>query len=781
MHPHTRLSHSLTTQSLSSSSSYSSSSSSSSVAPRFLSISRLSSNSISDHNLAQHEMVAKDRLASKSRSVYENANKRFFVWLKSLPDGAAAYFGENDKVKPESLDLPTFKTYILHLQNVKKLSYAALSTERSAFLSLLKENRIQMTSEAIVDLHSFFSGIHRRDASSRSRGDRFDGEGKMPLPFALFTHLAKKLIVSERRDHLWAHAYHAWLWASMARNNNIGSLLASHIRVDNDALCVKFEVTKCDQTAEKSPTIFIFANPLKPEICPVLALALHWMVFPCGIDGNRVTVFDCGTSATRFYEVLKSVCGEADSVAIMENHSLDKSGIGTHSYRKGSATYCSTGVSQPPPPASVHRRAGWTLGDASDKYVFQDPQGDRIVGRTLTGLAPHLPEFMTLPPHFQHDAPSSLILELLKKIYQPIIDMVLYVKGEDGALNPRSKYSEIRPVFFTLLRHLLASLIFHYQWLSETLPPRSLFRLLFSVITVSDVAQLSPFVTTDPAKGVMNVTGVSAVSYLFSDYSKLSKKMDLIDSKLDSLPVLVVSDMKASIEELMQATGNLTPNSVETILDRVLDRRIRELRGGDLQPSASPVTSSSSSSTSSTPSLDQVSNGVPLYCWGGKHSRVPENFAFPRCNFRSAWSYWWTGISDEETPICPFRYFDGKDLKDIDRGFLSEWKLVFSYLKAFLNGKGWKFTTIADTNNISAGITLAEPEIQKLISFGVSTHPNPLDISIATLARKIREKASRDKEEAEAQAREEEEARARAQEEEDRRQRPPQKRTRTRK
>lgn len=723
-------------------------------------------------------MVERDRLASKSRKVYECCNRRFFCWLKSLPDGVSSYFGENDLVKPESLDLPTFKTYILYLQTDKKLSYAALSTERSAFLSFLKENQVQMSQEATVELNSFFSGVHRRDAALRSSGDRWEGEGKMPLPFALFTHLAKKLITSERRDQLWAHAYHVWLWASMARNNNVGSLLASHIRVDNDALCVRLEVTKCDQTAERSPTIFIFANPLKPEICPVLALALHWMLFPCGIDGNRVTVFDCGTSATRFYEVLKSVCGEQDSLAIMESHSLDKSGIGTHSYRKGSATYCSTGVSQPPPPASVHRRAGWTLGDASDKYVFQDPQGDRIVGRTLTGLAPHLPEFMTLPPHFQHDAPSPLILEVLTKIYKPIIDMVLYVRGSDGELTPRVEFAELRPIFFTLLRHLLASVIFHYQWLFNTLPIRSHFRVLFSILTDSDVSQLSPFVTLDPAKGVMTVTGVSAVSYLFSDYAKLTRKMESVDSKLDSLPGLVVKDVRSSINEVMEATGNLSPNLVESIIERVMDRRIQDLRGPAQQPSPFPdaAASSSSSTTSSNLPLlsNQISHGVPLYSWGGRHSRVPESFVLPRCNFRSAWSYWWSGIANSENPVGPFRYLDGRDLKNADRGFLSEWKLVFSYFKPILEGKG--FSSVSDSNHITNGLALAEPEVEKLISYGVSSHPHPLDIQIATLARKIREKTSRDKEEAE-RAREEAEAQARAERERQRDQ-PPAKRTR---
>jgi len=356
--------------------------------------------------LAQQNAVTSQRISVKTRYAYNRANSRFFAWLRNRTQNDPTYYDENGSVNPYALDLPIFQQYIVERQSEDSLSFAALSTERSAFIFFLKEHGVRMSEEAKDLLCAFFSGAHRIDANMRQTGERMESGGKRPLPFHVFSRIARKLLTSTSRDRVRGHAYHVWLWATMARNNNVASMLASHISVDNDALCVRFEITKCDQIAERSPTIFVYANPLQPEICPVLALALHWLLFPCGVDGQRVTVFGCEEASTRFYSVLSSVLNDADTAHLLAEEGMDTKGIATHSYRKGGATYCCTGVSQPPPAASVYRRAGWGFGDVGGRYIFFDPVGDRIVGRTLTGLPPEHPEFMTLPPHFLPDAPE---------------------------------------------------------------------------------------------------------------------------------------------------------------------------------------------------------------------------------------------------------------------------------------------------------------------------------------------------------------------------------------
>ena len=49
----------------------------------------------------------------------------------------------------------------------------------------------------------------------------------------------------------------------------------------------------------------------------------------------------------------------------------------------------------------VYLRAGWSLGNVQDRYIFAGPGGDQIVGRTVSGLPVTDRTFSILPPHFE--------------------------------------------------------------------------------------------------------------------------------------------------------------------------------------------------------------------------------------------------------------------------------------------------------------------------------------------------------------------------------------------
>jgi hypothetical protein len=63
---------------------------------------------------------------------------------------------------------------------------------------------------------------------------------------------------------------------TIGRSDNIDDLLLEHIDWENDALTIKFVTTKSDQSGETTSEVKrIYANPFKPEICPILALAVY--------------------------------------------------------------------------------------------------------------------------------------------------------------------------------------------------------------------------------------------------------------------------------------------------------------------------------------------------------------------------------------------------------------------------------------------------------------------------------------------------------------------------
>ncbi|EGZ07135.1 hypothetical protein PHYSODRAFT_382146, partial [Phytophthora sojae] len=79
---------------------------------------------------------------------------------------------------------------------------------------------------------------------------------------------------------------------------------------------------------------------------------------------------------------------------------LVPSDIGTHSARKGSATFVSSCSNGGPSAAAICIRAGWKLLGVQDTYTRYESAGDCIVGRYVTGLPFDDTGFAILPPFF---------------------------------------------------------------------------------------------------------------------------------------------------------------------------------------------------------------------------------------------------------------------------------------------------------------------------------------------------------------------------------------------
>ena len=143
--------------------------------------------------------------------------------------------------------------------------------------------------------------------------------------------------------------------------------------------------------------------------------------------------------------------------------------MGSHSIRKGAATYCSSGTTASPASAAVHLRAGWTLGGVQDTYLRYDSAGDMHVGRTVCGLPVNKTNFAMLPPHFVEV--NDLIENTLSQAFPSYPANLKYV-----------------------LEHCLASLVYHEEYLRQTLHPNHI--LLNSYLFRSNTAmnQLKEFV-----------------------------------------------------------------------------------------------------------------------------------------------------------------------------------------------------------------------------------------------------------------------------------------------
>jgi len=77
--------------------------------------------------------------------------------------------------------------------------------------------------------------------------------------------------------------------------------------------------------------------------------------------------------------------------------------LGSHSARKGAATFVACGTTVSPPIVSICLRAGWSLGKVKQKYLFYEKAGDQYLGRVACGLDVNKAQFAVTPPHFIGD------------------------------------------------------------------------------------------------------------------------------------------------------------------------------------------------------------------------------------------------------------------------------------------------------------------------------------------------------------------------------------------
>jgi hypothetical protein len=182
-----------------------------------------------------------------------------------------------------------------------------------------------------------------------------------------------------------------------------------HIWWEEDAMVVVFPTQKNDNENKRMSPKHVYANPNNPEICPILAFAVFIWSNGFRRSNSKKTVFgETKDNETRFSTWLRKVLGEyAQDLLSMGIMII---AIGTHSFRKGIATFLSS-VPGGPSAIAIYLRAGWSLGAVQHRYIFEGEGGsDQLCGRAASGLCLTEPEFATLPPHF--DLSSGEVLTL---------------------------------------------------------------------------------------------------------------------------------------------------------------------------------------------------------------------------------------------------------------------------------------------------------------------------------------------------------------------------------
>jgi len=246
---------------------------------------------------------------------------------------------------------------------------------RSALKYLYTLNKLKFSEELEVSLKTFMAGCRRTVADLKHRGKMKLFEGKRPLSFSGYRLICEKFMLQAPNGRIgsWDQGIFAWCysvmsWNLICRSITTGATHLEHLSWSNDSLNMAVPSTKSDQEGARDFKYHIYANPLDPLVCPVLALAVYVFTRGYRVSEMEHKLFDGKHSEKRFSGLFRDVLESLTESEKMRLGGLI-SDLGTHSYRKGAATYA-LGV-EGPNPVMVYLRAGWSLGNVQNRYIFQ--------------------------------------------------------------------------------------------------------------------------------------------------------------------------------------------------------------------------------------------------------------------------------------------------------------------------------------------------------------------------------------------------------------------------
>jgi hypothetical protein len=168
---------------------------------------------------------------------------------------------------------------------------------------------------------------------------------------------------------------------------------------EGDSLLVYLKKTKTDQEGNNSKTPYhCYFNTVDPHLNLGLALGVYLLSNPGILSNPKNKLFPSEFQYNRYASILNKVIKE--NQAKFARIGVKPGTIGTHSARKGAATYAASGCTVCASMSAICNRAEWKLGGTRDKYIKYEAAGDQFLGRTLCGLNSLTKEFSMSPPFF---------------------------------------------------------------------------------------------------------------------------------------------------------------------------------------------------------------------------------------------------------------------------------------------------------------------------------------------------------------------------------------------
>ena len=250
----------------------------------------------------------------------------------------------------------------------------------------------------------------------------------------------------------------------------------------------------------------------------------------------------------------------------LEDNGIPYDEISTHSYRKGSATYTASGSTAAPPIVAICLRAGWKLGGVLNTYLSLESAADRFVGRVCTLLPQLSKKFCVMPPRFP--APSRRQRAMINEAMTGMF----------------ANYKIHGVSFAAVLRHCLASLCFHMEWL-KALPKWHPFHRSYLALKPALWKKLHDMV------GPLQYDGDNqdCVASGIPPWCHLALRVQKLEDIILLLSERIIAKMGKLLDDKGALTGNITREELRQTMRQVyLEGRragMREPRAADADES----------------------------------------------------------------------------------------------------------------------------------------------------------------------------------------------------
>lgn len=567
------------------------------------------------------------RLSEKTKKIYKSKVAQFTLWIKWKHP--ALYHTGRNEVNFRDLTAAVLKDFIgdVSLKRNKKLETAAnpfvfavphkqqsfehVSGYKSAVINEYKARSIGVPDEVTMMFSQLFAGYKRKVGEMKLNGEMPMQEGKQPITFDGVNFIAKESMkhTTDFGLHLFGHIFLLLCWNLISRSISVSSLMFDHISWSGDAMVMVFPTHKGDKEGKNCSPKHVYANPSNPAVCPILWLAVY--IFCSGArraDSRRSVFGETDGAESRFSKWLRAMF--AAHSAVLENMGLFIEWLGTHSFRKGVATFLA-GMCGGPGPIPIYLRAGWSLGPVTSRYILEGGGGDHLCGRAATGLPITDTAFAALPPHF--DLPDGAVLT------------------QEEWENVLPGYTTFYPQCFKqVVPFLLASLIFHRAYLTAELPaahPLFSSRAWTCGIMTREAHRVHTGVGHNPVSG-LTATGIPPHIVLANEVCGLKAEVghlrEELIKRLEHMPESISSHMREQFT--IEGAVQVTRSDVQLLMAEMETRVLAAF--GSMAQSVQSGVSNSTPVTSNT----DVSASYASFTWGNprRMHNVPEGFKFPR-------------------------------------------------------------------------------------------------------------------------------------------------------